>query len=261
MVNREREGAEEWYAEAHALACWGMARDAIPSYSLAIECEPGHIKAHLGRAVAFQSVAEHARAIDDFDSVIDSSRDLPIAHLAFYGRAVSRHALGQAAGAIADCNEALLRNPELNDAVYVRGTAWKCLGDIDAAVRDMDAVIRADPNYQQAYVVRAKSRYMQRRWKEAITDFTAAIEWMQGSATTDRECFFLRGLAAQQLGDHRAAIADLSRSIELNPENSGAYFRRSLRFREIGEQQLADADLQSGRRASAGNQMQPPWAE
>ena len=89
----------------------------------------------------------------------------------------------------------------------------------------MDAVLNTDAEYYEAYRARGTLYYLQHRWEEAIDDFTAAIEHGADGVDGDRPCCYLRGMAAQELGDHRAAIADLSRAIELAPNDGGATFR------------------------------------
>ena len=77
---------------------------------------------------------------------------------------------------------------------------------------------------------------------------TTALERAGGDAQALQECFYLRALSAQQLGEHRAAIADFTRAIELAPDRAGAYLRRSWSYHEISERAVAESDFQVGRR-------------
>jgi tetratricopeptide (TPR) repeat protein len=241
---------DEAYSAAQNLAASGLYADAIVAYSAAISGDPDHITARVGRGLAFQRIGEHLKALADFGDVISSYADWPGAFVAYYSRAVSRQALGQTVEAIADCDEAIGRNPEHADALYLRGTARKALGQVEAAISDMDAVLRIDPSYHEAYLVRGGLHYLQQHWEQAVADFTAAIEHLPEGAPNVRECLYLRGMAAQQLGEHSAAIADFTRTIELAPGDGAAYLRRSRSYHEIGKPVLAATDLQVGMRMS-----------
>jgi tetratricopeptide (TPR) repeat protein len=243
---------DELYAAAQESAASGKYADAIQAYSSAIDGDPGHISARVGRGMAFQRVGEHTRAIADFDEVISCYPDWPGAFVAYYSRAVSQQALGENIEAVKDCDEAISRNPELADAFYVRGTAQKALGYIDAAVNDMDAVLNLNHGYSEAYLERGKLSYFQHRWQQAIEDFSAAIEHIGVGSQYLRECFYLRGMAAQELGEHRAAIADFTRIIDLVPNDGAAYLRRARSYHELGERASGDADFQVGTRLMHG---------
>jgi tetratricopeptide (TPR) repeat protein len=245
-MNHDGITAYELYEKAQELAVSGRCAEAFDAYSLAIDIDPAHINARCGRGLTLQRLGEHTKAIADFDEVLSCFPDWPGAFVAYYSRAVSRQALGQYVGAIEDCGEAISRDPELIDAFYLRGTLRKALGQIEQAVCDMDVVLDADPGYHEGYCVRGSLYYMQQRWQQAIDDFTAAIERSRNQTEGGRQCMYLRGMAAQELGDHRAAIADFARVIEMFPDDAGAYLRRSRSYAELGEVALADADFKFG---------------
>ena len=251
-MNHDHISPDESYTAAQELAASGRYADAIAKYSLAIDGDPSHIAGRVGRGLAYQRIGEHSKAISDFDEVITCYPDWPGAFVAYYGRAVSQQALGQHLETVKDCDEATRRNPELADAIYLRGTAQKALGHIDAAVNDMDAVINLDPGYSEAYLERGKLSYFQHRWQRAVDDFTAAIENFGAGSQYLRECFYLRGMAAQELGEHRAAIADFTRTIDLVPNDGAAYLRRARSYHELGERASGDADVQAVARLMHG---------
>jgi tetratricopeptide (TPR) repeat protein len=241
---------DEAYQTAQEMAELGKHADAITAYSAAINCNPEHVTARVGRGLAFQRLGAHTQAVADFDHVIASYPDWPGAFVAFYSRAVSLRALGRNEEAISDCNEAASRNHEHGDTLYLRGIIYMALGNVEAAINDMNAVLGIDPSYWEAYFERAKLNSLQQNWRQAVADFNAAIKHDAAGRLDVRECLYLRGLAEQSLGDHSAAIADFTQAIELAPENGTAYLRRSWSYREIGEAALAKADIQAGIRLS-----------
>ena len=51
-----------------------------------------------------------------------------------------------------------------------------------------------------------------------------------------------RGIAKDELKQHKEAIADFDKAIELKPEDAQAYYNRGLAYRELGKKKEADAD-------------------
>jgi tetratricopeptide (TPR) repeat protein len=236
---------DESYVLGQDLANSGKYSAAIVAYTSALNGKPDHVKARIGRGMALQRLGEHAKAIADFDEVISRYFDWPGASIVYYSRAASRHALGQTVGVIEDCDQAIRRSPNLIDALYLRGSARNALGDFEAAMRDMDAVLNADPTYYEAYRVRGTLHCVAHRWQPAIDAFTLAIRYCSYPEGM-HECTYLRGIANQELGDHPAAVADFARVIELAANHAGAYIRRSRSYRELGEFESAERDLQVG---------------
>jgi tetratricopeptide (TPR) repeat protein len=56
------------------------------------------------------------------------------------------------------------------------------------------------------------------------------------------EAFFHRGVSYYELGQYEDSIADLTRAIELNPEDDNYYSRRSLAYLFSDQLELAQAD-------------------
>lgn len=233
---------------AQELAASGNYADAIKLYSQAMDGDSVHVMARMGRGMAFQHTGDHTRAIADFDETIACYPEWPGGFVAYYGRAVSRHALGQHSEVVKDCDEAICRNPRLADAFYLRGTAQKALGRLDAAIDDMNAVIKLDPCYAEAYLERGKLRYFQHRWQQAYEDCASAMRHTRSGSLYLRECFYLRGMALQELGEHRAAIADFTCAIDIVSNDGPAHLRRGWSYHELGEYASGDADIQVGTR-------------
>jgi tetratricopeptide (TPR) repeat protein len=248
MTHQHGSDHDAAYRLAQDCAASGDYSAAIAAYSAALDTDPGHVRALVGRGLSFQRLTQHLKAVADFDEAISRLPDWSGAFVAYYGRATSEHALRRYVEAVADCDEALARKPDLIDALYLRGIARKALGQIDEAIADMNSVLEADPSYHEAYRVRGSLHLLQQRFDRAIDDFTTAIERGASDVESLCQCHYLRGMAAQELGRHRAAIADFGTAIDLVPDNAGAYLRRSRSYAALGESALADSDLQIGTR-------------
>jgi tetratricopeptide (TPR) repeat protein len=238
--------ADAWYRIAQNHNAAGQYLEAVAAYSAALERDPGHTTARLGRGLALQRMGMHEAAVDDFSEVIERYPEWEGMYLAYYSRALSENALQELEATVDDCNEVLRIKPDHVDALYLRGITLKALGDTERAIEDIDAVLVADARYREAYYSRGTLFYMMGRWEEAIDDFTSFL----GSASITGEdvtnSYRLRGIAAHQLGQHAAALNDLSSAIERDPNSATTYLRRSQVYAAMGDSARAEADFNTG---------------
>ncbi|MBT1686863.1 tetratricopeptide repeat protein [Dawidia soli] len=124
-------------------------------------------------------------------------------------------------------------------------------------INELDEIIKATPNNADLYFQRGYAKEMDLRYEDCIHDFTKVIELDSNKslARTNRGFAYRklgeyekairdftdelrinpnpysyehRGLVKYLLKDNEAAYADISKSIELDPQNSIAYKSRSL---------------------------------
>jgi tetratricopeptide (TPR) repeat protein len=84
-------------------------------------------------------------------------------------------------------------------------------GNVDRAMRDLTAAIRADPLYAEAYVARGQALFQLGETERAVGDLDEAIRLDPRNAVAIRA----RGMAQLYRGDEDAALADLSKAIQL----------------------------------------------
>ena len=68
----------------------------------------------------------------------------------------------------------------------------------------------------------------------------------------DAEALFCRGLAHSRLGHAREALADLTRSIELDPRDADAHLERAHCYERLGNTVAAHADRERARELDPG---------
>jgi tetratricopeptide (TPR) repeat protein len=251
MADNSRQLAEQSYHQAQSLAQSGEYPAAIAAYTRAIAENSDHVQALVGRGLALQRLGEHTKAIEDFNDAQRIRPDWPGKALACYGRAMSRHALGQLEAAIADCGEAIQLNSEAADARYLRGIMHQALGQLEHSANDLTETLRIDSNYAEAYVARGALRESLQQWYDAVADFSAALERLPPTSELANACHYRRGMAFQELSRNLDAIADFTKVIERLPTQAAAYLRRARSYAELGESSLAEADLKAGRQCLA----------
>jgi len=153
-----------------------------------------------------------------------------------YGEAVFEYTLALREGPIA--------------GLYVsRGLAWEGLDRLDEAIRDLDAAIRMDPGYAEAYQCRAEARMKlwQRRSEEepdpafpaeltvlkvlALADLDRAVE-LQGAAP---DVMRARAYARFIFGDYQGVVQDISRVLRSVVVDGWAYDLRGRARQKTGD--------------------------
>ena len=113
---------------------------------------------------------------------------------------------GDYAGAIADCDEAIERDPNDADAYILRGLVKTDLGDYQDAIDDFNQSVNLDPD--NIYVVRNPRAYLISRFYLLMSVTKIATE------------------------DHAGAISDLDEAIEHDPDYARAHqFRAAAKFK------------------------------
>jgi tetratricopeptide (TPR) repeat protein len=120
-------------------------------------------------------------------------------------------------------------------------------GDLEAAQRSLDTVIKADPTFYPAYYVRARVFLLQREYQGAVEDCNEALR----KDCTFAEAALLRARANYYLGHYAESLKEIDHVINIRPRQdafAGAYCDRAwLRLNcsdqsyRNGQQALKDA--------------------
>lgn len=149
---------------------------------------------------------------------------------------------------IAACTQLLqgakLTGKTLAIAYNNRGVAYFKSGQVDAAIADFGAALRADPKFAGAAADRAAADLRKNDAQAAIADYTLAIKL----APDDAGAYHRRGLVYQNLGQDALAISDFTQAVKLDPSDAVAYYYRGLAYHDAGKDDLAAADFRSALR-------------
>lgn len=195
--------------------------------------------------------------------------------------------------AIKDYTDAIELAPK--DASYYnkRGQAYMTVKNIDAAVTDFQQAIKLQPGFSAAYHNLANAYFNTNRFALAEANFELAIsnaprrfwdnynplglsKYYLGKYEAAIENYNIaldlvspkdsapilnnRAAAYREMGNPRAAMADLDKAIELAPNFGRAYYNRANVFRWLGDNESAERDYRkalelepSGQTALAAN--------
>lgn len=112
----------------------------------------------------------------------------------------------------------------------------------DAALKELDQVIAADPRDRDALRLRGYIYLQQKKWKKAIADYDVAINTIK---EVDIDGRMRRGFAYRNLKQYDKALEDFDKVIEAQPKDVEAYRRRAFLYRAMKQKEKAIADLKT----------------
>lgn len=110
--------------------------------------------------------------------------------------------------------------------------------DFKRSVTLLTEVIAKDYNPRLAHTTRGAAFFKMGNLEAALADLNKAVEVDQGYA----RAFHLRGLVREKLGDDQGAKQDFDRAIALDPDYGAAYFSRASQNAKMGDLDAASED-------------------
>ena len=132
-------------------------------------------------------------------------------------------------------------NPNDDDAYFTRGMSHFAKERDDLAIADVDTAIRLNPDHAGAYLFRGILLGNQRQWDRMIADMSELIRLRPDDAMA----YYRRGQAYGEQGNLDHALADICEAIRLDPEQSDAYRVRADCHRYRGDYDKAIADFEA----------------
>lgn len=144
--------------------------EALASFNTALSIDAEHAYAYLDRGYLYVRLGENYKAIDDFTKAmeLDSSID------ALCPRGSVRFYIGDYEGAIADCSEAIRRNPRDTAPYYNRARSYAAIGDYERALQDYTSIISLQDRPANAYLQRGMIYEYLGRSDQALEDYLKA---------------------------------------------------------------------------------------
>jgi tetratricopeptide (TPR) repeat protein len=140
--------------------------------------------------------------------------------------------------AILNFNRAVDIEPDFADAYRMRARAYVAQSDPDPAIRDFSKVAELQPSDASAFTELGFVHLDKKEYPAAIADADRATALDPKLS----RAYNLRANARRGAGDLRGAIADYTKAVELEP-NLDNYFQRAATYQRLGEHKLAVDDL------------------
>jgi tetratricopeptide (TPR) repeat protein len=133
------------------------------------------------------------------------------------------------------------QSPVSPDSIMADGSRKAAERDYMGAIRDFNRVIRSNPNFAEAYIARAQSKFFLSDYDAARQDAEKSIELKPAL----ENAHFILGeicLAQQKFAD---ALPEFNRTLELNPNNSEAFRGKIFSTYFSGKEKEANELLES----------------
>jgi tetratricopeptide (TPR) repeat protein len=218
LFGRGPKSARDYWRRAGPRGENGDLDGAIADLNEAIRLDPELAEAYCDRGWRFFQKSMYDAAFADFNKTIEMN---PNYALAYNNRGVACSQLRDFDSAITDWMKTLELQPDhpwaygnLLQAHLDRGDAFRAKGNYDQAMADYNTARELDPNSPAPYYSRGIAYVDQRKYDEAIADFTKAIQFNK-----QWQYLFERGRAYCQNGQFQEAIADLTAASDGGADN------------------------------------------
>jgi tetratricopeptide (TPR) repeat protein len=181
--------------------------------------QPGDAGTCYMKGLAFYTYKKYTDAQLNFGKAIEKGYKDDSAYLY---RAASFLNNNRNDSAITWLNRYLAKKAKDKTALLYRARAYKAMKDTAASIKDYTAIIAIDAKYADAYWERGYIAYYQKRYQDAIDDFTRCIASLPKETKGDN-VYYYRGYAYRDMGNKKAEMcADLQKAKELGNKNAAA---------------------------------------
>jgi|GEM_PF-3077655 len=261
----------------------GDYKGGLADLEIALNLNPLDANCYVSRSLAWRHSKDYMRMVEDDTKALQID---PRFTSAYFDRGYAKFMLNDRVGALADLDRAIEIN-DYNDVAYFLRGSYKCeSGDYKGAREDLlkaelltnpysielersvpfwDVInhlnghIKLNPKDAESYLARGYASYHLGRIDEAIKDFDRAIKL----GLNDNLVYIFRGNAKANLGrwygaptDHKGAMEDYNKAIELDPKDAEAYNARGIFLREMHMTSQALSDIN---KAISLNQSSPSF--
>lgn len=193
----------------------------IQYFNQAISAKPYLAQPYFLRAIAKINLEDYAGAEADASRAIELN---PFLTDAWEVRGVARQNLGRDRQAIDDYSEALKLLPRNRQILFNKALALNEIKEYDQAREVFEELIRYYPNFDNAYLGRARMNLV-------AADTTAALADIEKALSINRNAlnaYIMRAdISINSNGDFERALADIDEAIKLQPRLAGLYINRA----------------------------------
>ena len=189
----------------------GKTNEAIACFNDVLRQNGGSAEAHYYLAMALGAQGKYNDAIKHFAAVPSSDPKYPDAR---YGMGLALMAANRPNEAIACFNDVLRQNGDSAEAHYNLGIALGKQKKYDEAIEHLAKVLQLNPMYPEAHNKIGFALQLAGRPDEAIKYLNEGLKINKG-----QETYANLGSAYIQAGKYDLAIANLTKAIELKPDN------------------------------------------
>jgi len=231
---------------------------AIDSLNKAIELNPKLAEAFEARGQVYNALQEYDKAVTDFGKAIELK---PLEKYLYYNQAYAYSELTQYDLALVALNKVIQIYPRDNVAYNHRGLVYRMLGQYDQAAADYTKSIAIEPQEADAYYYRGYVYELAGQYDQALADYGIALAL---NPDDEENLYFARGRVYKALQQYAKAIEEFTVALKNSSSissyitdhetgmakevvlitNREAYYERAFCYEQLGQIDLAKADLE-----------------
>lgn len=200
--------AKEWLENGQNFYESKDYKNAISSFTKAIELYPEFAWAYISRGLAYGHVGNKHKAMQDYDKAIEL--DTPNAYF-YFARGLAYTEINHTL-AIRDYEKAIEFDPKYAKAYSALGDECVDIGIINQAIRYYDIAIKLEPQDALSYASRGSAYRKMGKYNQAIQDYDRSIELDSRDAA---DVYILRSFAHSKIGNHNQALLDMKTAARL----------------------------------------------
>ncbi|WP_440073194.1 tetratricopeptide repeat protein [Streptosporangium sp. OZ121] len=213
----------------------GRPEEALEDLDAVIAADPGYPDYYIDRGNLLHRLGRMDAAVADYETAMRVGPPFPEP---YYNRAEIRFSAGDHRGALADLDHALELDPEFVDGLANRAGLRAALGEYAAARADAETGLAIDPANPYLLCALGQVETAQGRYDRARAAFDRALELAPSLAAA----WANRGLLSFETGDPEGAVADFTRALG-SGDDPALLFNRAMALRAAGRDGEAVADL------------------
>lgn len=184
---------------------------ALADFANAVEYEPRHLAAQLGRCDLLLQTGQPAEVEQAYADVVAKFPDEP---LVYNNRGMFLQSLGRNDEAVADFTRAIELNTQFVPAYTNRAYSRLQTGRFSEALADLNKSVEIDPNQPAAYSLRGTAFLQTGDANAALTDYEAALKLDPDSPQLRADVGFAQFFA----GQYEPALASFDSVLEVDPQ-------------------------------------------
>jgi tetratricopeptide (TPR) repeat protein len=202
-----------------------------------IDLNPNDKISLCNRGTLLISMGRIQDAIRDLDSALALDSDFA---LVYSNRATALTMIDQVDKALIDFDAALVIQPELEVALIGRGALFLGLGEFEKAARDFTVALERKPDEPEIRLLRAQARFALGKYLESAEDVDMVLTHYPNYVSALQQ----KGRLEAVNGSYLAALTQLNKAVELDPQNARTYLIRSDVHKIFGNKPECRNDLE-----------------
>lgn len=232
-----------YLVQGKALDAQGEWKQAVGAIDEALARDPYFTDAYVEKARILVERGDLTKALAATEEAVRLS---PTSQQVLLQNAGVHYKLESYGAAIDAYTRVLSLNPQNVEALLFRGRSHLALGRYENAYQDAERAIQIAAARPAPYRVKADAFFATRQYAAAAEAYGKLIERLDPSTAGGQAvaaAYNNRGNARLAAGNPEAALPDLTRALEIDPDFAYAYRNRGMAYGELNQREQACADL------------------